>query len=277
MPLTLSGFALQSFPLPESRAPLEARCFLAVGHSLELSLLTPGRRSPVSISSVWLAVACEAGPSRKGPLRLSVPRRSCSAGQPSASSVPKPCLLALHTGFAAKLTGADRVGHGTGPSSPRILAWSAFSTPASKLYSFWKSVRAVFRVFLNDDGRCSRGLLPLQSFPSFCAGSGNFPSSDAPPDTACAVNSSTAEATLLSRPFPNRAASRTIRRDLRVSGNRKIGLSLSGLPALLGFPTSSVSHAYLASTRPSIIDSRQGRRRVTAAPGTRLRVVISAD
>jgi len=186
-----AAYALRIRPseLSPSRKPRfsRSRCSLAVGHPLELSLFAPGRRSPASISSVWLAVAYEAGPSRKGPLRLSVPRRCCSACQPSASSFPKPRLFAHHTGFAAKLTGADRVGHGTGPSSPRILAWSAFSTPALKLYSFWKSVLADFRVFLNDDGRCSPGLLPLQSFLSFRAGSGNFPSSDAPPDTACAV------------------------------------------------------------------------------------------
>jgi hypothetical protein len=119
---------------------------------------------------------------------------------PSASSSPQPCLVALHTGLAVTLTGADRIGHGMGPSSPRVCRRSAVHPRFEALLLLEIRSRRR-RVVLPVDGRCSPGLLPLQSFRPSRARSGNFPSSCAPPGTAHADCGS--GATLLSRPSPS--------------------------------------------------------------------------
>jgi hypothetical protein len=68
MPLTLTGFALQSFPLPGIRAPHGVVAPLRLSpHSL-LQLPFPGSRLGRSPRG-----RTRAGPPREGPLRLSIP------------------------------------------------------------------------------------------------------------------------------------------------------------------------------------------------------------
>jgi hypothetical protein len=73
MPLTLLGFALQSFPLPGSRAPLGVVAPLRLGATpfvSDLHSLTP-------VSAGHARGRAGAGPPRAGPLRLALPRRPC--------------------------------------------------------------------------------------------------------------------------------------------------------------------------------------------------------
>jgi hypothetical protein len=78
MPLTLLGFALQSFPLPGIRTPLGAVAPLRLGASPFAPAIVP--RVP-SRSVTYGRVG--AGPPREGPLRLAFPRRRFPAGLPA--------------------------------------------------------------------------------------------------------------------------------------------------------------------------------------------------
>jgi hypothetical protein len=209
------------------------------------------------------AAAHEAGPPREGPLRLAVPRRF-SAGERSLARflihprlVPAPVSPLGSRALTIEVEewhGTERF-PGSSPEcyAPPLRSVSPSESPfsSSRVSSHRSTVDALL------------GFSPSRAFALPALGLGTSPAVARHRAPRCSVAAAGPPSSLVlhePRGKPN------VSLDLRVSGVRKIGLSLSGLPALLGFPTSSVSHANLVSTRPSIIDSRQGRRRVTASP-----------